>query len=139
MYVYRTKFSLEASVNDFEAARDYLKQDEMKPYLKNDKRCSEETYSKIISIDWILKDESSGYIELKTESELTTDELDKISSWVRGQNSDGIGAGFSEQEFACYEDEGLTGYEGDNWDNEYVMASFDWQSNEYKFELVQKD
>lgn len=142
MVVYRTYFKLTNCVLDFEEARKYLIEDTMKQYLQNDSRCSTDTYSKILSIEWILKDENSGYIELKTTEELSTEELNKLSDWVRGQNSDGIGESFEQQDFACYEiDE-----DGEILDSRYscdyegeveeVMASFDWNSNNYIFELI---
>lgn len=139
MIIYRTYFKLTNYVIDFEEARKYLIEDNMKQYLQNDSRCSTDTYSKILSIEWILKDKNSGYIELKTTEELSTEELDKLSDWVRGQNSDGIGESFEQQDFACYvsEDFDTEGYYDEDYDeNDYITASFDWQTNEYKFELI---
>lgn len=145
MVVYRTYFKLTNCVLDFEEARKYLIEDTMKQYLQNDSRCSTDTYNKILSIEWILKDENSGYIELKTTEELSTEELNKLSDWVCGQNSDGIGESFEQQDFACYEigedceildSRYLCDYEGEV---EEVMASFDWNTNDYKFEFIRKD
>ena len=135
---YRTYFKLTACVNDFNAAQEYLKEDDMTVYLKEDSRLK--SVSQFVEkIEWILKDESSGYIDLTTNKELTTEQLAIISDWVSGQNSDGLGEGFEQQDFACYEDEGLTGYEGSDWDNETIMASFDWQTNQYIFGAVNND
>lgn len=134
--IYRTQFKLTAAVNDFDAAYKYLTEDNMLLYLKGDRRCPDDTYSKITKIEWVLKDESSGYIQLDTAVELTQIELDNISDWVRGQCSDGLGEGFSQQKFAYYEDEGLTGFEGCDWDNEDICAEFDWETNEYKFTAI---
>ena len=133
MFTYRTYFNLTNAVNDFEEARQYLIADNMTTYLKSDSRIPENVRSAVDDIVWILKDIASGYIELTANRSLSTQELESISKFVSGQNSDGLGEGFEQQDFACYEDEGLTGYEGDDWDNEMIMASFDWQTNDYLF------
>lgn len=133
--LYRTFFKLTAAVNDFEAAREYLLDDDMTVYLLEDDRCTS-FKDKIKSIKWILSSESSGYIDLETTSELTDIELETVSDWVSGQNSDGLGEGFEQQDFAFYKDEGLVGYDGADWDDEYIEASFDWETNSYKFELI---
>ena len=135
--LYRTFFKLTACVNDLNAAKDYLTEDDMTVYLKEDSRIPKNISDAVTKIEWILKDEFSGCIDLTTTSELSTEDLKKISDWVKGQNSDGLGEGFEQQSFACYEDEGLTGYEGSNWDNETIMASFDWETNDYIFTLVE--
>lgn len=134
--IYRTYFKLTESVNDFNAARDFLTEDDMTVYLKDDIRCK--CPDKIISIKWYLTDENSGHIDLETNAELTNEELDQISDWICGQNSDGLGESFEQQPFANYEDKGLEygDDDEDDWDNVWVMASFDWQTNNYKLELV---
>lgn len=139
MYIYRTYFKLTACVNDLSAAQEYLTEDDMTVYLKDDSRISEKVRNAVEKIEWVLKDEDSGYIELTTNEALSATELKEVSEYVSGQNSDGLGEGFEQQDFACYEDEGLEGYEDSDWDNESIMASFDWQSNEYIFEFVRND
>ena len=135
---YRTYFKLTACVNDLNAAQEYLKAEDMTIYLKEDSRLK--SVSQFVEkIEWILKDESSGYIDLTTNKELTAEQLAIISDWVSGQNSDGLGEGFEQQNFACYEDEGLIGYEGSKWDNETIIASFDWETNQYIFGAVNDD
>ena len=55
------------------------------------------------------------------------------------QNSDGLGEGFEQQSFASYEieDDYNCGYDEDEYiEPEYVMASFDWETNDYEFTLV---
>lgn len=141
--LYRTYFKLLAEVNDFEAARQYLIADDMTKYLIDDDCCSS-CKDKIKSIKWILRDESHGYIDLETTAELTSLELDSISDWVSGQNSDGLGEGFEQQDFACYDDSDYDDYyddedEGNSYGDTSVMASFDWQINSYKFLLVSED
>lgn len=135
MYIYRTYFKLEAPVSDISEAQDYLSEDDMTRYLKGN---YPELDDYIISIKWVLRDEDSGYIELETNRAFTDDELSKISEWVSGQNSDGLGEGFEQQDFACYRDENYAD-EDDYYEDDYVMASFDWRTNEYKFELVMKE
>ena len=136
MFTYRTYFNLTNAVNDFEEARKYLTEDNMTVYLKGDSRIPEDVRSAVDNIVWILKDIASGYIELTANRSLSTQELESISKFVSGQNSDGLGEGFEQQDFAFYEDEGLVGYEGEEWDNEMITASFDWQTNNYLFEKV---
>ena len=145
MYIYRTYFKLVEPVIDLNEAREYLTEDDMVQYLKGDDRQDPNTTKDVTKITWILQDEQSGYIELEATRELEDYELSKISDWVSGQNSDGLGEGFEQQDFACYDiDE--DGYPIDSnrmWDyegeTETVMASFDWHSNQYKFELYKKD
>ena len=139
MYLYRTYFNLTNCVNDVSAARDYLTDDDMTVYLKNETRIPENVREAVVKIEWRLNDEWSGYIDLTTNCQLSAAELKPISEFVSGQNSDGLGEGFSQQDFAWYEDEGLIGYEGEDWDNEMVEAEFDWETNEYLFELVKTD
>ena len=139
MYVYRTYFTLVACVNDLSAAQVYLTEDDMTVYLKDDNRIPENVRNAVEKIEWHLTDECSGNIELQTNRALSADELKPISEFVSGQNSDGLGEGFEQQEFANYEDEGLEGYDESDWDNEWIMASFDWKTNEYIFEFVRND
>ena len=139
MYIYRTYFKLTACVNDLSAAQEYLTEDDMTVYLKDDSRISEKVRNAVEKIEWILKEEDSGFIELTTNEALSATELKEVSEFVSGQNSDGLGEGFEQQDFACYEDEGLEGYEDSDWDNESIMASFDWESNDYIFEFVRND
>lgn len=143
MYIYRTYFNLTADVKDFDAARDFLKDDDMKQYMKGDKRVPDNVYETIESIDWILKDVDSGIIELKTTRELTQKELENISDWVCGQCSDGLGESFEQQSFANYEDDeyNYDDEDGEYYDDNdnYIMASFDWKTNNYIFELVRQE
>ena len=143
--LYRTYFTLTNPVRDYQDAYDYLTADDMTKYLKSNPKCSKETSNKILSITWILKNDFSGRIELETSEELSMEELDMISDWVKGQNSDGLGEGFEQQDFACYivteygdiiDPRCAWDYEGES---EEIMSSFDWETNDYKFELVSKD
>ena len=96
-YIYETNFHLEAPVNDYDEAYAYLTEDDMLQYLDT-KRAPEDNC--ITSIDWILEDEESGIIRVRSKRELTETELEQISDWIAGQNSDGLGEGFEQQDFA---------------------------------------
>lgn len=132
--IYRTNFTLLACVQNFKAAHKYLTEDDMTKYLLNDDRGCD----KVVYVRWELVDECSGYIEVVTTEPLTEEESANISSWISGQCSDGLGEGFEQQDWACYIDEDN---EDEYWDDEdycdnYVMASFDWQTNDYKLQEV---
>lgn len=153
MYVYRTKFNLVYPVKDYKDATDYLKRSSriVSNALKGDSSILGEDSSNVKSIEWVLEDEyypDNGYIELITYEKLEPSTLSKISEWVRGQNSDGLGEGFEQQQFA----ERIVGPDGeviepDKEENYYdlaeeensgyswEMASFCWKSDSYEFEL----
>ena len=140
---YRTPFRLVDCVTDLDAAQEYLTEDDMTEYLKEDlddsctyfKLPMAHLRDKIEHIEWHLTSENEGYIELITSEEIPQSELDQISEWVSGQCSDGLGEGFEQQDFANYENPDWCGNRYDEGDCEdmWVMASFDWQTNEYKF------
>ena len=138
-HVYVTPFQLTNPVIDYEKARSYLLADDMATYLKTHINVNTELgyydgddFSDAVEdIRWNLLDLESGETVMVTNRELTPDELKFVSEWVLGQNSDGLGEGFEQQPFASYEcDEETDGYGDPDW----VMASFDWEKNEYPFE-----
>lgn len=135
-HIYETKFELTDYVNDFKAAQDYLKEENMSVYLRDHLQNSDRDFSDAISsIDWILQDEISGVIKLTTNRELSMQELSDVSEWVVGQNADGLGEGFEQQPFANYEDPNYD-YEEEEEEPFVVMASFDWEHNPYTFHNV---
>lgn len=142
MYKYQTRFNLLAAVLDIDAAQAYLSEDDMLDYFDN-----EAIKSKLKSIDWILEDDVSGYIEVISNEELSDDELEEIADYIKGQNSDGLGEGFSSQDFANYDanlyalsGEEIREYEEDDeLEEDWVMAKFDWESNDYVLEPVESD
>ena len=141
-YIYQTEFSLTNPVNNFSAAQRYLQEDDMTKYLKDrleyDK--SDIDSACIEKIEWELLYDDAGVITLITTKELTKAQLDEISDWVRGQNSDGLGEGFEQQEFAeVYDDADVEDDWGGYFSDVIDMASFDWQTNKYKFSLMKKD
>lgn len=142
---YVTEFHLTHPVNDLSAAREYLQADNMTEYLIDDLDYLKLTRlqpSDIVNIQWDLQDEQYGLIYLDTAIDLTDDELAKISDWVSGQNNDGLGEGFEQQDFASGEDFEEYEYEDEDGDiqTDYeevsTMASFDWETNNYTFEKV---
>ena len=131
---YITEFNLTYPVNDLHAAKEWLKFDDMTPYLiRWLTSCNREsTANKIIYIEWELKSSDYGIIELGTRHALSQKELDIISDWVSGQNSDGLGETFEQMDFA--EEEDINEY-GEPTD--YVLrSSFDWETNDYRFKLL---
>lgn len=145
MYIYRTYFKLTAYVLDLDEANKFLQKDDMTMYLKHDSRISKNLQESIHKIEWHLIDEESGNIELISNKELSSDELNIISDWVIGQCSDGLGESFEQQDFACYEvdENGNVLDRRRAWDydseTEEVMASFDYKKNNYTFEFIRKD
>jgi len=127
---YGTSFTLTNPVNDYNSASDYLQADDMTQYLINDLDYLDLSHleGKIKEIKWVLEDELNGYIILYTTEPLAQEDLDKISEWISGQCSDGLGEGFEQQPFAE-----VQSYDGDEYDTD--MASFDWETNDYKLKL----
>lgn len=135
MFTYRTYFELLAPVTDLDDAQEYLKYDDMATYLRNDDRINLSVRNSVKSITWILNYEDSGYIELETVRELSEEELSQISRWVSGQCSDGLGEGMLNQDFANYYIGEYSHDESYDDEENWVMAEFDWQTNDYIFEL----
>ena len=142
---YVTEFHLTHPVNDLSAAREYLQADNMTEYLIDDLDYLKLTRlqpSDIVNLQWDLRDEQHGLIYLDTAIDLTDDELAKISEWVSGQNSDGLGEGFEQQDFASGEDWEEYEYEDEDGETQTdyeevnTMASFDWKTNNYTFEKI---
>lgn len=125
---YETRFNLTAPVIDYDAASEYLVEDDMTKYLKNDDRVLGR--DKVAHIEWELWTEYYGYITVETYGALTPEESRSISEWIRGQCSDGLGEGFEQRDFACYPEDEEDGY------SEWIMASFDWEINDYPLRVV---
>lgn len=144
-YTYITKFTLTNLVLDLESANDYLTEDDMVDYFDEYKEIgiTEDLVKKVISINWELQTRDSGKITVKTNALLTDEESKAVSKWISEQNSDGLGEGFEQQDFADY-DVNRYDYDGneiniwdldDDYEEYWVMASFDWQTNDYELEL----
>lgn len=139
-HIYQTQFHLTNPVNDFEAAASYLKEPNMTAYLKDDLK------DVVREIEWVLDEEDCGHITVVTERELTRRELTDLSEWILGQNADGLGEGFEQQDFAVYEieeeheeevyNEDTGEYEIEYYEAVTDMCSFDWETNSYRLEDV---
>lgn len=136
-------------------AQEYLQEPDMTEYLDNDWM-----QESIVFIGWTLSGDGYNWrVDAYTTRELRDDELKELSAWVSGQNSDGHGEGFEQQDFAwrdesaededCYQCSG-TGRSDDDTDDCMVcegdgviygeedghMCSFDWEKNPCTFERV---
>lgn len=117
-------------------AQDYLAQDDMTKYFTMWEKDLEDV---VLYIRWNLSANGHDYtIEAITTRELTEKELHSLNEWAHGQNSDGLGEGFEQQDFARVgghdrEDyyHSMGGY--DEEESEGHMASFDWETNEVDF------
>ena len=124
---YEAPFRLKDSVSDREAAQKYLSEDDMSEYLCGDDGDGRAgNIGKIVGVFWALDGYSSGKVVLLTSGILTEDECRTAGEWIRGQCSDGLGEGFEQQDFACYDAAG-DGEDGEEW----AEAGFDWETNEY--------
>ena len=113
MVKYYIGFTLSSKINDDDDAKKYLEDADMTEILLDETDVSQ-FKDKIVSIAWRLVDSWIGYIVLTTNVELSDKELEIISDWVDTQNSDGLGEGFSGQDFAFDEENdeyaGITTY-----------------------------
>lgn len=95
-YLYRTYFDLSDNIPDehWMEARKYLNEDNMANYLPD------ELSEKIILIQYDLITNNKGFINIISNALLTQEELIALKDELDGQNSDGLGEGFEQQEFA---------------------------------------
>ncbi|MBO7478152.1 MAG: hypothetical protein J6U04_09495 [Salinivirgaceae bacterium] len=128
--LYVADFYLENPVSDFHSAKDFLlEQTYMQTrflYGDLDSLKLSRLNGKIKMIKWVLENITKGHILLITTTELTENECAKISEWIKGQNSDGIGEHFELEDFAITYD-----HYGDP-----QYASFDWRTNKYSLRKV---
>lgn len=76
---YYLPFQLKYLVLDLEAAQNYLTEDDMTKYLKDDNRIPQSTRDRIEHIEWKLQSEDRGVIEVIVNGdELTDDENKKL-------------------------------------------------------------
>lgn len=119
------------------SAQQYLTDDDMTQYL-------DDSIAGVVGhIEWRLDGDGHSWSVLAICSrDLTDDELRELGEWIGGQNSDGLGEGFEQQDFAWEDDESECGecFGCENgWDCEDErgrMISFDWEKNEHKFERI---
>lgn len=74
-------------------AKGYLEEDDMLEYYDGAQK------SDIRSIKWCLEKQQSGRVYIETEARLTKAGLNDLKSYIDGQNSDGLGEGFEQQDF----------------------------------------
>jgi len=91
---YTQKFHLENPLADTEEAQNYLSSDDMTQYVPEDLK------DVITKAEWVLDDDMTGHVDIETTRALTAKEQTDLSDWVEGQNSDGLGEGFEQQDFA---------------------------------------
>lgn len=135
---YRTSGTLTGTIEpeNVGVAQEYLTSDDMTQYI------DDSIASAVFHVAWNLHADGHNYhIDAFCVRELTQDEQRVLSEWCSGQNSDGLGEGFEQQDFAwntegeCGDCEGCSeGYECD--DEGGSMISFDWQKNELPWTLV---
>lgn len=142
-YVYYTYFHLQDPVLDsrFLEAQNYLLDitDHLTEILRDD---ISELSESLVYVQWDLEEVDKGCIYLVTTDALSSDELDKVSQWVRDQNADGVGESF-EQIFEYnnmdenpqyYDSEDLE--DPDMYEECWYMPEFDWKWNNYKFKSL---
>lgn len=127
-YLYDTNFKLNAEVNDFDEASNYLTEDDMTVYLKDDNDIPISVREAVVHIEWELLGNDYGKIHLTTTRKLDEKELEYISDYVKGQNSDGLGEGFEQQDFADHYDEDAYFSDHDWWAERYQDACNDYNS-----------
>ena len=127
-YLYDTNFKLNAEVNDFDEASNYLTEDDMTVYLKDDNDIPISVREAVVHIEWELIGNDYGKVHLTTTRKLDEKELEYISDCVKGQNSDGLGEGFEQQDFADHYDEDAYFSDHDWWEEKYQDACDDYNS-----------
>lgn len=129
-HTYRAAGSLTEPVSDIRAANEYLKRDDMTEYVKY----SDLPHPEVVHhIEWSLVTEGHWEVTVITDRALTDEESEKLSEWISGQNSDGLGEGFEQQAFA---EHGSDNEYSDDYDEEWSMSSFDWEVNDCKLTLI---
>lgn len=126
---YKTRGNLTHPVNDLDAAREFLREhgEHMEQHIYPD-------YARkhVHSVMWDLVSPRSWEVTLIADQLLGTDQLDLLSEWISGQNSDGLGEGFEQQPFS----EEAPDYDDCDETEEIVMSSFDWETNPCKLEEI---
>lgn len=99
MVKYIREFKLRVGVDDLKAANEYLQWDKMLRYFDEGP-----LKEKLISVEWELKTPKTGEVTVIASSELTDEEIKEIEKEIDGQNSDGLGEGFCQQDFIISEE-----------------------------------
>lgn len=142
IYIYTTGFHL---TNEIEGIDNYCEAEQfLEEANKGDSSCESMSYFLMdrikdeypdtdlrANIYWYLTSPYKGYIKVVANRELTDSESKFISEFISGQNSDGLGESFEQQDFA------ISSYDEDEDYSE--MCSFDWATNHYELELIGKE
>ena len=105
-------------------AQEYLQEDDMAQYLDPPLKGVVEV------LTWTLHSDGHNYqVDAFALRELTEAELAQLAREVSGQNSDGLGEGFEQQDWA---------WSGEDEDEEWegAMISFDWETNDSSFTRI---
>ena len=129
--IYKTQGSLTHPVSDLNAAREFLREHgkDIHQYIYPD-----EAKPNVHSVTWDLRNQIAWEVTVVADEELPPVQRELLSSWISGQNSDGLGEGFEQQPFAEHdldEDEYEDGEERD----QFIMSSFDWETNPCTLEV----
>lgn len=125
---YKARGKLDHPVSDLNEARVFLREhgQNMHEYIYPD-----EAKPGVHSVTWDLLDEESWEVTLIADYELEQQQINDLSDWILGQNSDGLGESFEQQPFAEHEQ-----YNDEDEEPEYAMSSFDWQINPCTLEQI---
>ena len=124
MTIYKTKGRLTSPVSDRDSAQEYLTESNMTQFVDDD--------LPVTFVEWKLTSDQAWECVVVTSRDFTDDESARMSDWICGQNSDGLGEGFEQQAFAEAEREDRFSDwddEDEDWDD-VECASFDWMDNE---------
>lgn len=134
--IYQTKGHLTDAIPDdgISKAQAYLVEDDMTAYATDPQWGISWAKGVLVLLEWKLDGNGYDYtVRATTTRELNEAEQKELSEYVSGQNSDGLGEGFEQQDFAWVsEDCDECGYNG-GWGcqcGQGHMCSFDWQENE---------
>lgn len=137
--IYEIKGTLTGTIEpeNVAAAQEYLKgprdDQDMTPYLH---MWEEWAIEAIPHLEWKLEGDGFNWsVRIYATRELTDDEQRVVSEWVSGQNSDGLGEGFEQQDFAEFNSSEQNEW-GDYDEEDWHMCSFDWETNEHKLVRV---
>lgn len=143
MPIYQTKGHLTGTIEpeNVAAAQAYLREDHDGRPINMQQYLDPWAKDVVLSLVWTLMGDGRTYIiEAVALRDLTDDELKQLSSECSGQNSDGLGEGFEQQDFAwnAEPDEWNPDDEDDEspYGEEGHMCSFDWETNELPWEKV---
>lgn len=92
---YRGAGPLSGEIMDVAGANAYLQEDDMTEYLPDNLK------AKVDYIEWSITDDGANLeIQLQLNAPLTPEETAELESWIGGQNSDGLGENFEQQDWS---------------------------------------